>query len=155
VGRSEGTKIVQFAGTVTPEIGYQICDAMLEWIADPAHATVWPVPERFIIDMVPDVVQIAQRAGHSLQRHPVQGSSEYDRFIDQRYNWVEAVTKTYMPHAPLLALYFARRTGEEGFARVLGELPGLAFREFRQIFIDGDIPLKRALSYLKKAYDCA
>lgn len=139
-------KVVQFAGLITPELAYQICDIMLDWIADPAHAKTWPEPQRFMIQTLPDVFAIVDQAGSSLERRAVRDRTTDERRANERYEWVEVVIKKYMPAAPLLSLSFARRSGEKGYARVIEQLPGVVFREFTFNFIEKGLPLLPGLT---------
>ncbi len=139
-------KVVQFAGLIRPGLAYQICDTMLDWIADPAHAMIWPEPERFLIQTLPDVFAIVDQAGRALERRIARDATADERAADERWTWIEAVVRRYMPTAPLLSLNFARGCGEKGYMHAVEHLASLVFAEFRQNFIENGLPLLPGLA---------
>ncbi len=132
-------KVVQFAGLVTPELAYQIGDVVLDWIADPAHATVWPEPEGFMNAILPHVIAIADRAEERVQlqeRHFVGDDEEITgKLGDARWRWTESMIRKYMAKAPLLALRFAADHGRMGWNTVMEQLPDMVLGVFRTTFI--------------------
>lgn len=129
-------KVVQFAGLLTPELAYQIGDVILDWIADPAHAAVWPEPEKFMIRMLPDVLTLADQAANRVQaqeRHAaLEEQKVEERLADGRLKWTQTVIGKHMPTAPLLALAFAVESAKSGWGPTAEQLSSTVFNEFKK-----------------------
>jgi hypothetical protein len=141
-------KAVQFAGLIQPTLACQICDTILDWIADPAHATMWPEPERFMADTLPDVLAIVDRAGSGLRSHSPGLADEDDEAAeDDTDRWTEATVKRYMPTAPALSLAMAERSAKRGNAQMAEQLRALVLQDFKHHFIQQRRPLLPGLAH--------
>jgi len=139
-------KIVQFTGLIPRRLAFQIGDAILDWIADPAHAISWPEPEYFIQQILADIFSIVNQAQSGFKERAPRSAEANGRIGNAVYNWAEAAVKRHMATAPSITLRFAQQSREGGFTRVIEELPKAAFKEFRHQFIEEGIPLLPCLA---------
>ena len=131
-------KIVQFAGLIPRRIAYEICDTILYWIAKPEHAEVWPEPERYIYDMLPEVFTIVNNAD---SRKRVPGRD--DGVADEREEWLTKVVGLYACKAPLLAVAIVEDAKEYKGAE---KLPEVFLKRFEAEFLQNRQRLLPSLS---------
>lgn len=105
-------KITQFAGLIQRELGFEMADAILEWIAEPEHAKTWPNPERYIYDMMPDIFMIINRCGSRQKRKTLEALISYG---EETSKWCEKMLDKYLVRAPLLAILFSGTVIKENF----------------------------------------
>jgi len=104
-------KIVQFAGLIHYRLAYRICEAILEWIAEPEHAECWPTSDRFLHDMLPDVFSILDNAG----RRERELISVDNTVADEREKWLGKTVDGLTYKTPLLATLFVQGAIEKGY----------------------------------------
>jgi hypothetical protein len=104
-------KIVQFAGLIPNRLAFSICEAILEWIAEPKHAEYWPEPDRFLHDMLPDIFSILDNAGRRERE-----SIPVDKTVaDEREKWLRKTVDGLAYKTPLLATFFVQGAIEKGY----------------------------------------
>ncbi len=103
-------KLVQFSGLLSRRIAYDICETILDWIADPENAKEWAEPERFIYDMLPDVFTIIDNAG---SRQRVSGRG--DVVADERLKFLTKMIQINTRKNPLLSTAIVKKAIKKGY----------------------------------------
>ena len=138
-------KLVQFSGLIPHRLAYGICDTILYWIADPEHAEVWPEPERYIYDMLPDVFTIIDNAD-SRQRVP----GRDDGVADKREEWLTKEVQLHTRKAPLLSTAIVKGAIEKGY-KGFDKLPKVLLEHFEASFLKEERLLLPAVSVSRYA----
>jgi hypothetical protein len=121
-------KIVQFAGLIPRRLAYKICETILDWIADPEHAKVWPEPEKYIYDMLPDVFTILDNADSRLR---VPGRD--DCVADKKEEWFIRAVQLYTRKDPLLSSAIVKGAIKRGYGS--DKLPKVLLEHFEAGFL--------------------
>jgi len=113
-------KIVQFAGLIPHRLAYSICDAILEWIAEPKHAECWTEPERFMHAVLPDVFTILDNAG----RWEKESFPRDSAVADETEKWFGKMVDILTYRSPLLAVLLVQGATEKGYKGLADKLLG-------------------------------
>lgn len=137
---------VQFSGLLTTGLALQVADAILEWVAVPAHAQVWLKPGEYVHALVLDVYFIITGSGKHERRGQIEPGpgSRGDQILD----WLRSVAVAYTSSRPLVAIetlsVFSPTPGSTAFSFRQEQMDplwqGLA-QQLREHFVDGDGPL--------------
>lgn len=104
-------KFVQFAGLLSRNVAYQVCDNMLAWLAKPESANLWPEPERFVMDVMPDVISIITLSGT-----PDKDVLAITQQQPQEKDWFGEKIEQYGGNAPFVAIDLTEYAIKDGLA---------------------------------------
>lgn len=139
-------KIVQFAGLIPHRLAYSICEAILEWIAEPKHAECWPEPERFLQEVLPNVFAILDNAG----RRERESITVDNTFADEREKWLNKMVDLLAYKTPLLATFLVQGSIEKGY-KGADRLPNKLLGHIKAAFVQSKQKLLPSLAISRSA----
>jgi hypothetical protein len=131
-------KIVQFAGLMSKEVAYDICDAMLAWIAGPENAAyLWPDSGKYISFMA-DITSILRFSGIRQRARRMPPTED-----QPRRDWFAEKIDQYAGEAPFVAIELLRYASEDSL--ITGDHEKQLGQALCREFVDGDRPFLPAL----------
>ena len=133
-------KVTQFAGLLSIDLALEICNCILDWIAVPEHASVWPNPDDFvsdIMDVVYGIIANSDNAEHpDLEARRVRG--------EKKCKWLrESILRLGCgaPYVATVLLDFGKPSAS-GLSFIsqeqFKELEELLAQRMREAFVDGN-----------------
>jgi len=142
------SRFVQFSGLLSLDKALEVCNVIVEWVAEPAHARQWHTPRDYPRDMMGDVYEIIMRSDDRSLRQFLDSQRRYETRERQITSWLEANIAQYATTAlalvgALLELFATPGNWNKwaGSENIVKDLWRRFACELRDAFVLGDTPL--------------
>ncbi len=148
--------VCKVARILTVELGLEVANCIIEWVAIADNANFWPQPEKFPIPMIHDVYKIVYTSGERERCDPNQTVNARESIWETKRQWLRERVKAYSASSPLTAIAMVRvfspmqyRDRELLDTQESKSLWTILRNDLRKHFVENNQPLLPAVGHIR------